>query len=388
MNNTKNFKRGPVLAAGFMGMAFFGVAFLIMGSVLPSLTGKFSLDTAAAASIAWILPFGVLIGSLMFGPVVDRYGYKMMIILSAIVAVLGLEILAFTSNVWMIRTAVFLIGAGGGSLNGLTNALVSDISTDKDRASNLSILGIFYTLGALSIPLLFATISKSVSYTVIISGAGAILSVAILFFLFVRFPEAKNKQEVPIMQFLMFFKEPIILILSFVLFFQSCLEGLCNNWIPTYMEGVKGIASENAMLTLTIFVAGIATGRVIMGIVLRALSGYSVLMAAMVLIISGISSTHIATSFVTIAVSIFVVGMGIAAAFPIILGEIGERYKEFSGTAFSFALVIALMGNILVNLSVGAADLISLPWMVIFGAVMVVILSTVSRSKRFHLQKS
>ncbi|MCK4812644.1 MAG: MFS transporter, partial [Candidatus Marinimicrobia bacterium] len=44
---------------------------------------------------------------------------------------------------------------------------------------------------------------------------------------------------------------------------------------------------------------------------------------------------------------------GLAAGFPVMLAYVGERYADLSGIAFSFALVIALLGNTLLNLLVG-----------------------------------
>src|SRR5512133_2000877 len=154
-----------VLIAGFAGMSFFGVAFVVMGAVLPSLISKFGLDTAQASTIAGLLPLGVLLGSVIFGPVIDRYGYKKLIITSTLITVTGMEMLALCTTISAVRMSIFIIGFGGGILNGLSNALVSDVSTDKTRASNLSILGVFYTVGAIMIPLLFASLSKSISYT-------------------------------------------------------------------------------------------------------------------------------------------------------------------------------------------------------------------------------
>jgi MFS family permease len=46
-------------------------------------------------------------------------------------------------------------------------------------------------------------------------------------------------------------------------------------------------------------------------------------------------------------------GAGLAAGFPIMLGFVGDRFKELSGTAFSIAFVIALAGNMIINYSMG-----------------------------------
>jgi fucose permease len=46
---------------------------------------------------------------------------------------------------------------------------------------------------------------------------------------------------------------------------------------------------------------------------------------------------------------LIIIGFGLAAGFPVILGYIGQLYAALSGTAFSIALVIALSGSILIN---------------------------------------
>jgi MFS family permease len=42
---------------------------------------------------------------------------------------------------------------------------------------------------------------------------------------------------------------------------------------------------------------------------------------------------------------LFLIGFGLAAGFPVVLGAIGEIYSELTGTAFSIAFVIALLGG-------------------------------------------
>jgi fucose permease len=56
---------------------------------------------------------------------------------------------------------------------------------------------------------------------------------------------------------------------------------------------------------------------------------------------------------ITAACSLILLGLGFSAGFPVVLAKVGERYPELSGSAFSFVLVIALLGNTLLNYLTG-----------------------------------
>ncbi len=363
-----------VLTAGFTGMVFFGISFVIMGTLLPSLIEKFGLDDSSASSMVGLLPLGILLGSILFGPIIDRFGYKALILAAGLITITGLETLAFANTMAIARFSVFLIGFGGGVLNGLTNALVSDISGDKERASNLSILGVFYTAGAIILPLLFATLSKNFSYTAIVSATGIILIIPLIFFSLIIFPEAKLKQGVPFGKIISMAKEPALLILSFILFFQSGLEGISNNWIPAFLESTHEISSKNAMFALTLVIAGIGIGRIILGILLRIMSKPIILLTSMIISASGVIILTLSDATGVMLAGTFFLGMGLASTFPVILGEIGERYKDLSGTAFSFALVVALTGNTLINLFVGVVTLNMLNYIMIASIMAIALL--------------
>ena len=47
------------------------------------------------------------------------------------------------------------------------------------------------------------------------------------------------------------------------------------------------------------------------------------------------------------ALGVFMLGVGFAATFPTVLGFVGERYAELSGTAFSLVIAMALCGGML-----------------------------------------
>src|SRR5262245_54078537 len=145
------YKRNLVFAAACLGLLLFGIVFLSLGSVVNLLQAKFNLDTNSLGTLTALLPLGILARSLVFGSVVDRYGYKAPLMMAALLVMLGLEGIALSKSISWVRLFIVVIGFGGGVLNGGTNALVADISA-SERGANLSLLGVFFGIGALAMP--------------------------------------------------------------------------------------------------------------------------------------------------------------------------------------------------------------------------------------------
>jgi fucose permease len=324
-----------------------------MGSVLPSLTAKYALDTVGASSLVTFLPVGVLLGSLIFGPVADRFGYKILLITSTFSTLLGLEGLAFFDNLNILRFCVFLTGLGGGMLNGATNALVSDISDDKNRSSRLSILGVFYGIGALGIPFLLGVLSRFYTYQIILQRTGLFMLLCVIYFIAIKFPEPKFKQGFPIKKAVTLVKEPLLLVMSFFLFFQSGLEGLFNNWTTTYLEGTTSIDKSNVILSLTFFVSGMTIARLLLSYLLRVVKHSRILTGGIIIVLLGIIVLNYSSGFYMAATGLFLAGFGLAGGFPVMVGIIGSVYKETTGTAIGIALFIALSGNTILNYVMG-----------------------------------
>src|SRR6266576_3258805 len=108
------YNRNLVFAAACLGMLLFGIVFLSLGSVVNLLQAKFNLDNSGIGTLTAILPLGILGGSLIFGPIVDRKGYKVLLILCALIVMAGLEGIAFAKSIKTVQFCIFLIGFGGG----------------------------------------------------------------------------------------------------------------------------------------------------------------------------------------------------------------------------------------------------------------------------------
>jgi len=338
--------------AACIGMLLFGMVMLSLGTINTFLTDKFSLDEMTTGTLAALLPLGILIGSLVFGPIVDLYGYKYLLIISALLIIIGIEAIAFTELFFVIQVSFFLIGFGGGAINGATNALVSDITTES-KGAKLSLLGVFFGIGAIGMPAIIGFLSKYYSYENVVAGIGFGILAPIIFFMSIKFPAPKLKQGFPIKKSLRLIKDTTLILIGFVLFFESAIEGITNTWTTTFLETENKFSSENALYALSFLILSLTIGRLILGGLLKKVSSSIVLFACLGLMFAG---AIVLLTVDTLSLSIFglvLLGAGMAAGFPVILGYVGELYADISGTAFSLVIVIALLGNTVMNYAVG-----------------------------------
>ena len=333
-------------------MLLFGIVFITLGSIAPDLKTKLNLNEIESGTLFSILPFGVLIGSLMFGPVVDKFGYRILLVISCVFMFAGFEGIAFSSSKVYIKIWIFLISLGGGSINGATNALVSDIS-EKNKGANLSLLGVFYGIGALGTPLVLGLLRERFSFETIFLVVGIITFIASVFFILLKFPSQKNKEGFPLKQSVSLMKDNILWLIAFFLFFQSGFEGIINNWTTLFLTDHMAVEKSNALYGLTLFVAGMMAMRLLLGSLFRSASIEKIMAASFILIITGLVFLKASSSFYTAIAGLILLGAGLGGGFPIMLGMIGTRFSKLSGTAFSFAFVIALIGNTLVNYGMG-----------------------------------
>jgi MFS transporter, FHS family, glucose/mannose:H+ symporter len=333
-----------VFAAACMGMLIFGIVLTALGSVLPSIIERFGIGRANAGSLFTLMSGGILVGSLLFGPVVDRHGYKGLLMAGIALVMIGLQGIAFAPSVALLAGAVLLIGLGGGVINGGTNALVADISVGG-RSAGLSLLGVFFGIGAFGVPFVLGLMLERFGYTAVIAGIGALVALPLVFHAAILFPAPKQPQGVPLRRLARMASDPVLVLLGLVLFFQSGMEITVGGWTTTYFHDELAVAPDRALYFLSLYWLGMTGARLVLGWVLRRVPPVRVLFASMALALAGALTLIGATTPALAGAGVFLTGAGFAAVFPVILGYVGDRYAEISGTAFSFVLVMALAGG-------------------------------------------
>ena len=161
------------------------------------------------------------------------------------------------------------------------------------------------------------------------------------------------------------------------------MEITVGGWTTTFFKEELSVPDRDALVYLSLFWLGMMVGRTAMGVLLRLMTAPRLLFGCLTIGLAG-SLLLITTRNVSLAtLGVFLIGLGFAATFPIVLGFVGDRYAELSGTAFSVVMAMALTGGMIVPYLTGIlggafglrASLLIVPTALVLLAALLVIAS-------------
>jgi fucose permease len=333
--------------SAWAGMFVFGIVMAVLGAILPSLFDRIGFGAGAAGNLFLTMNFAMLVTTVFFGPLVDRFGFKSLLAVSALLVASAFLMLSRASGYGLVIGAAVVLGLGGGGLNGGANALTSDLHEGKERGAALNVLGIFFGFGALSIPFLIGTLREVLGVPAILLIATGLSLVPALIYAVLRFPEAKQARGFPIRAAAGIARSPVLWLCAFILFFQSGNEFTVGGWISTYLQKIHGLGANAAALVLAAYWAAIMSGRLLTSRLVRRVHGDRLILGSAALALVAAALMALAPSGVLASAGAVILGLGFAAIYPTTLAIVGGRFAALTGTAFSVVIAVGLVGGMI-----------------------------------------
>ncbi len=346
-------QRARLFAAACAGMFIFGVVLALLGTLfgLPAMRERLGVNLAQQGDLFLLLFAGVCFATVAVGPLIDRFGNKLVLLVSAVLVTLALLEFSAAHSMLSAGIASLVIGLGGGGLNTACNVLTSELY-EGNRGPMLNLLGIFYGFGALFIPLLAAGITSLLPmpelllFTAMLPAMGAIAYAAL------PFPPAREGHGMSWREVVEVVRYPGLLLFAALLFLESGNEAVLAGWTSTYL-GNAGATARLATWVLAGYWAGLMFGRLSATRLLRYFRDVQLVLLSALGAMAGCAILLGARSVPALAAAVCFTGFALSPIYPTSLAMIGDRYRRYAGTVFGVIFAIGLAGGAMFPWAVG-----------------------------------
>jgi fucose permease len=343
----------PLFAGAAAGIAIYGIAFAVLGTVLglPEMRAHLHMDAVHEGNLFSLLYMGVFLSNALIGPIIDAVGSKKVLILSALMVSVSLiwfsSLTTFAEGV----CAAVILGFGGGSLNVSVNALVSAIYPTK-RGSMLNLLGVFFGVGALSVPLAATTLLTHMGITGLFWLAASLSAVGAVYYGAVSFPISQVKRGLVLLDTVRVLRYPGVLQIGILLFFENADEAVIAAWTSIYV-GSLGCKPRTATIILGCYWASMMAGRIIASQLIKRIGKLTIVIGAAMGGVLGCALLFLSTTPVSLALAAIITGLSFAPIFKTALSIAGDRHPQATASIFGVVFAMSLIGAMIAPWLVG-----------------------------------
>jgi fucose permease len=334
-------------------MLVYGIILSLPGTVLalPETAAELGLTLTSRGSLISALFIGLLVGSLLSGPIVDALGYRGSLALSSGLVALAMPLLTLARTPLLAGIAIVALGVASAGMNTASNALSSDLFPG-DRARRMNRLAILVGIGGVMMPVTTVVSSVVVSWrTIVVAGGVLALMVAVACAWVPPITTVVSRPHSLGVALQRFARQPGFVWLAVALLLGGGNEAALAGWISTYVQAAGFTASASTWILASHWL-GLIVARVMLSPRVERMKALAVFRSAVAGALC-IAVFVIVRADVWLAVLPFVIGCAIALAVPTMLALSGDRYPGNPGALFGLLLTLLQVGGIALPAAIG-----------------------------------
>ena len=319
-----------------------GFGFSTWASRIPTLKANFDLNEAELGNLLLVMPVSSLIGLPISGWLVSRFDSRVPLLVSFIFFSAALALIGYSDNILVLIAAIFLFSF----CMRIVNISMNTQSITLQRSYPKKIIGSFHGIwssGGLG-GVLFSTLL--ISYEVAMDIH--LLVVAVLTLLAGVFSYSHLLQQDRVTQgnkLNLGKPDKFIVYLGFLVFFAAICEGGMFDWSGVFF---KEVVKEEVFTTgYLIFMIFMALSRFFSDRIIDRIGMEKTYILSASIIIVGIGLMILLPYFWPALIGFSLVGMGVAAIFPMTYALAGTSKKYSPGLAISIIATYAIIGMLL-----------------------------------------
>jgi FHS family glucose/mannose:H+ symporter-like MFS transporter len=315
-----------------------GVVMTMLGPLLPILSARWSLNDTQAGNLFLAQYVSSTGGMLSSGLMVRRYGYRITLILGALLMTIGVALLGGGGRL-IGFAGICVIGLGFGMTTPACNLFMSDAMPER-RASALNLLNSSWGVGAMASPIIIGAVQRVHHTTAFFYALASTLALLALTLASVRFIADENRHS-PLAnpKPLSAWNAKFFVLVGAMFFIYVGSETAVGGWIASYAQRILPGAPTMWAMMPSFFYGTMLIGRALAPVALRSLSEVRVAAIGMALAVIGVLILVTGTSTASVIAGSSIAGLGFSSVFPIQISLLprwfGDRVDSVSGFLFA-----------------------------------------------------
>jgi fucose permease len=345
--------RDRLYAVACASMLVYGIVLSLPGTVLglPEIAAELGLTLTSRGSLISALFVGLLLGSLLSGPIVDALGYRASLALSSGLVALAMPLLAVMRTPLLAGVTIVALGVAAAGMNTASNALSSDLFPGE-RAIRMNRLAILVGIGGVMMPVTTVVASVAVSWRTVVVAGGVLAAVVALACAWVPSATAIVSPPHSLGQALRrFARRPGFVWLAAALLLGGGNEAALAGWISTYLQAAGFSASVSTWILASHWV-GLIVARVTLSPRVERTKAVAVVRSALAAAVC-VAVFVLVGAHVWLAVMPFLIGCAVALVVPTMLAHAGDRYPGNMSALFGLLLTLLQVGGIALPAAIG-----------------------------------
>jgi fucose permease len=334
------------------GLFTFGVMTSFLGATLPELSMRLHFDLTRSGTLFSFLYFPQVPMVFLAGPLIDRFGKKMVLAAGFLCSAAALMGMAYAPTYAVLGGLLVLLGLGGSSAMAAANTLIPDLFP-ANPSSALNLGGIFFGLGAIFFPLLVKLMMARMGVVSTLWFIELLVVLVAGVALAQKFPRAAMAGGFDWGAALRVAINPAVIILAAVLFFYTALEVSTAGWVRTFLEKDVNVAPENSKIILATFWVMMMVGRLTASQIVRKVRGPQLVLACSFGAIAGLLLMALSSNVWIATAGIVICGLSYAPVFPTTAGTASTYFPRLFGTVFGMLMTLALLSGAVVPPGIG-----------------------------------
>jgi fucose permease len=325
-----------LILSATLAILVYGLIAPILGALLPT----YHLTGPQQGMLAMLQAIGLVISSLLAGPVIDVKGNKSGLLLGLILIIASLAAAPNAGGYGGLLVVYFILGFGGGTVVTGANSLVGAVEPNR-RSAALNFLNLFFGLGGI---ITTFVASEPISPSVICYSIAALAVLTLVFNALTTMAAPSGHASFRVSEVPSLLSKPALSLLCLLLFLYVACEVGVWNWLKQYLETVNFSPGAAGRVVSYGFAFGILLGRVIVSKLLAKVPPLTVTLAASICMAI---TTYLMLQFsssAAITAAVFCAGLSMAPMFPTTLGITADTFRRGTATAMGIVITLGWVG--------------------------------------------